>query len=228
MIGVFDSGAGGLCAMRELVRLLPGEKKIYLTDRKNLPYGTKSEGELVLLVSENIRKLRLVGCERILLACCTASTIHRLLPREYKEVSLPIIEAAARAASGERIAVIATERTVSSGAFRGAVLDFYGFQQSACARYAPRVFEISAGELVSLVESGERDGHLSERGRGAVLEVAKKVALTEPDSLILGCTHFSHLEESFASLLSGVRIISAAREGAFEMVKKENTIEKDI
>ena len=99
MIGIFDSGAGGLCAMRELARLLPDEKKIYLTDRKNLPYGTKSEGELVLLVSENIRKLRLVGCEKILLACCTASTIHPLLPKEYKELSLPIIGAAARAAS---------------------------------------------------------------------------------------------------------------------------------
>ena len=97
MIGIFDSGAGGLCALRELARLLPDEKKIYLTDRKNLPYGTKSEGELVLLVSENIRKLRFMGCEKILLACCTASTIHPLLPKEYKELSLPIIGAAARA-----------------------------------------------------------------------------------------------------------------------------------
>ena len=219
MIGIFDSGAGGLCALRELARLLPDEKKIYLTDRKNLPYGTKSEGELVLLVSENIRKLRFMGCEKILLACCTASTIHPLLPREYKELSLPIIGAAARAVRGERIAVIATERTVCTGAFRAAISVFCDAE----------IFEIPAGELVPLVESGERDGHLSERGKAAVARVAREVALTEPDSLILGCTHFSHLEESFGALLPDVHIVSAAREGALEMVKnKGNKTEKDI
>ena len=74
MLGVFDSGVGGLAALRELRRLLPFEDMIYLADKENAPYGTKTEDELVALVREDVKRLRELGAEKILMACCTAST----------------------------------------------------------------------------------------------------------------------------------------------------------
>ncbi len=210
MIGVFDSGSGGLCSLSELEKRMPREDKIYLADRKNLPYGTKSEKELLPLVKKDILRLKEAGCRKILIACCTASTVYPLLSKEEREISLPIILPAAKeAAKGNRICVIATERTVNSGAFSGAISLF----SSAF------VAEIPAGELVLLVESGERDGALTKNGEKIIEAVAKRVFKYNPDTLLLGCTHFSHLERTLGELLPGVKTVSAAREGALALLK---------
>lgn len=211
MIGVFDSGLGGLCSLSELQKRMPEEDKIYLADRKNLPYGTKSEKELLPLIKRDISRLRDYGCRKILIACCTASTLYPSLSEEEQKVALPIIFPAARAAVGsKKTAVIATERTVKSRAFSKALSIFC---DSA-------VTEIPAGELVILAESGEADGRLSKKGEETLLSVAKGVLTAEADTLILGCTHFSHFEKSLSEILPGVKIISAAREGAFALVNQ--------
>jgi glutamate racemase len=87
VIGIFDSGVGGCVSLAEL-RAINGEVDIvYLADYKNAPYGTKGEGELVPIISENIERLLSLGCERVLIACCTASAMHRLLPEKIREKS---------------------------------------------------------------------------------------------------------------------------------------------
>lgn len=118
MIGIFDSGVGGLASFSELRRLLPLADIAYLADRKNAPYGTKKKDVLKRLVCEDIELLRRLGCNKILIACCTASTVHRELPEESRRISFPIIKQTANAAAGYRsVAVIATEHTVRSHAF---------------------------------------------------------------------------------------------------------------
>lgn len=92
MVGIFDSGMGGEFALREFVSLCPNERAELFADRENAPYGTKSEPELIRLVKRDIDILRSRGAERILMACCTASTVYPLLPSEYQRAVIPIID----------------------------------------------------------------------------------------------------------------------------------------
>ncbi len=211
MIGVFDSGVGGLCAYRELRRLLPRQDIIYLADRKNAPYGTKSKDELVALTKNDIKRLREMGADKILIACCTASTVYPYLDEWEKEISLPIITPAALAASKYgKAAVIATNHTVASHAFKDAIRALSGTQ----------VKEIACQELVSMVEGGCRDGSISDRCRELITRIRDIALDFGAEALIMGCTHFSHLEGEFKRLLPGVNIISPASEGARTMAKQ--------
>ena len=214
MRGIFDSGVGGICAYRRVRELLPREDIIYLADRKNAPYGTKTEDEIRNLTEKNIRLLRSVGAEALLIACCSASSVYHLLSREAQEISTPIIAPAALAAaeSSSKIAVIATRHTASSGAFSREIARF---------STAP-VMEFAEQELVALVESGNRDGRVDKKCRDYLSAMASKIRKTEPDSLILGCTHFSHLEREIGRLLPKVKIINPASLGAEEIVRKIN------
>lgn len=197
MIGIFDSGVGGCVSLAEL-RAINGEVDIvYLADYKNAPYGTKGEGELVPIISENIERLLSLGCERVLIACCTASAMHRLLPEKIREKSVPIIPYAVeeiRRLRARRVTLIATERSVKARAFA----EISGFAHLTA---------ISAQPLVGIVERGEWDNPYID---SLILEIKE----TRPDALVLGCTHFSHLSKRFCSEMPNVKIISPANLGA--------------
>lgn len=201
MIGVFDSGKGGLVSYRVLRELMPREDLIYLADRKNAPFGIRSEGEIVRLTECGIRRLSDLGCELILIACCTASSMHELLPRELREMSIPIITPTARLCRDSRnVVVIATEHTAKSGAFRREIAKF----SSASVR------EIPMQPLVSAIEWGLGTDfavkEITELCRGA-------------DTLILGCTHFSHLYDELRAVMPEINILSPAHIGAEEIRK---------
>lgn len=212
MIGVFDSGVGGICAYNYLRQALPRQDIIYLADRKNAPYGIKTEDEILKFTRNNIRILTAMGCEAILIACCSASTVYYRLNEGEKAISIPIITPAARVAAelGERIAVIATNHTAGSGAFSREIAKFSG-----CT-----VFEMAEQQLVALVEGGNRDGRLDSECREYLRHLSRRIESEKADTLILGCTHFSHLEGELGALLPGVNIVSPARVGAMEMIKR--------
>ena len=216
MIGIFDSGVGGFASLYELHRLKPYADIVYLADRKNAPYGKKKRPELISLVTEDIRRLTERGAKRVLIACCTASTVWEELGRAERNISVPIIRPAAEHAasvSKKGIAVIATEATVASGAFGKEI-----------SRHSSLpVTEISAQELVTLVEGGCRDGRLSENDMKKVSAVAEKINKTGADTLVLGCTHFSHLEKTL-SHLTEMKTVSPARVGA-HLIAKDYLIE---
>lgn len=218
MIGVFDSGVGGICAFREIRRLLPREDVVYLADRKNAPYGTKTKDEIIALTKADIKKLKTVGATKILIACCTASTVYDSLDDGEKEISLPIIRPAAEKAvrGARKIAVIATERTVSSGAFTREISRLGNMP----------VGEFAAQKLVALVEGGCRDGRLSDECEKEIDRVAELVRGFGADTLILGCTHFSHLENQLRQRCN-VRTVSPAREGAIALVKQIQKFRKE-
>lgn len=211
MIGVLDSGAGGLAAVEFLSAAIPGEDIVCLADRKNLPYGKKTPEELLSLVGRNIERLRDMGCRRVLIACCTASSVYPSLSDGQRSFGFPIIVPTSASTGGGRVTVIATERTVKSHAFRDEILKIY--RES-------RVTEISAQSLVGLVESGCRDGNMTPLGERIVGRVIEEVSGTSPDVLVLGCTHFSHLEGCFSSALPGVRIVNSAREGVLALLRE--------
>ncbi len=208
MIGIFDSGVGGLASAEILQKIFKNEDIVYLADRKHAPYGTKTKEELISLATKDILRLKSYGARLILIACCTASTVYPYLDKELRDISMPIITPASKiAAKGQRIAVIATEYTVKSAAFSKEISRFSD----------SKVFEIPASELVTIVEGGERDGLITEKGKNAVFAVSEKIKKAFPDTLVLGCTHFSHLKKSFQAFLPDVRIVNAAEEGALAL-----------
>lgn len=214
MIGVFDSGKGGLFTVREIRRLSETADVCFLADTENAPYGTKSREELIPLVSRDIERLRERGASPILMACCTASTVYPYLSERERESAIPIIDPTARAALGlspKRIGVIATERTVRTRAFSR---ELFGLG------FSGEVFEVQTQALVSIVEGGARDGNITEGERDAISDMLSPMRDFRPDALILGCTHFSHIEREISALLFSVPTVSSAREGALEVLRR--------
>ena len=214
MIGVFDSGAGGLTALREIKKLNPCADICFFADYQNAPYGTKRKSELIRLVSADILKLRSAGAERVLMACCTASTVYKYLPKEMRDIALPIIEitaheAALRTKNG-RIGVIATRTTASSKEFTRALLSH---------KEVRHVFELETQSLVGAVESGVCDGNVTSRDRDMLFRILTPIRQKGIDTLILGCTHFARLEREISGCLPAVSVISSSREGAKEILK---------
>lgn len=201
MIGVLDSGRGGLVAYKELRRLMPRVDITYLADRKNAPYGNKRPDEILRLTERGIRRLCDMGCEIILIACCTASSLHEMLPQELKKVSIPIITPTARLCEGSRsVLVIATEHTARSGAFSKEIRRF----SNASVRETPMQ------PLVDLIEWGRDTKNAVER----IVKMCEGY-----DTLILGCTHFSHLFDELRARLPEVKILSPAHIGASEITR---------
>ncbi len=215
MIGVFDSGDGGLFALSEIRRIMPCADIAFLADRSNAPYGTKTKKELLSLVCNDISRLLEKGAERILMACCTASAVYPYLPGKMKETAIPIINPAAReacaATKSGKIGVIATEYTAASGAFRRALSRYRGVRA---------VYELPMQSLVYAVESGISDRSITASERQRLHRMLFPLKEKSIDTLILGCTHFSHLEREIGNCLPNVRIINPAREGAKEITNK--------
>lgn len=211
MIGVFDSGAGGLFALAELRRLCPRADLVFFADKENAPYGNKTKDELVSLVGSDIDRLSALGCDKVLMACCTASTVHGLLPDRYRNISVPIIDPTARMAvmnsSTKKIGVLSTVATEMSGAFVDSI-----------KKYEPHAEVVTshAPELVELAERGECDGRLSREGSFTVEKSVSKFLNTDIDTLILGCTHFAYFENKIKEILR-INIVNSARVGAVVM-----------
>ena len=126
IIGVFDSGFGGLTVLRELLQHLPAADFLYLGDTAHLPYGSKSQASVTRFTAAAIRMLVDRGADLVVIACNTASALA--LPSLEQESLVPLIgvigpgaqAAAAIVAAGSTALVLATEATVASHAYAAA------------------------------------------------------------------------------------------------------------
>ena len=213
MIGVFDSGAGGLFALAELRRLSPDADIAFFADTENAPYGNKSREKLIELVSRDIDRLVAFGCDKVLMACCTASSVYEFLSEERRRISLPIISPTAKSAviisKTKKIGILSTEATRKSRAFVEKIMKYEPMARCVC-HHAP--------ELVSLAEAGERDGELSADGLDTVEKCVSIFRSSGIDTLILGCTHFAYFENTIKEILK-INVVNSAREGALLMQK---------
>ena len=213
MIGVFDSGMGGLTAISEIRKFAPNVDICFFADRKNAPYGTKSRSEIIDLVKADISILKNFGADKILMACCTASTVYSYLPEDMRFIAMPIIEpavkAAARVTKNGRIGVIATEATVSSHAFS---------QSLAKRNEIAEIHELATQELVALVEGGVTDRTATPSERKILHRILSPLFEKNIDTLILGCTHFPHLEMEIGRCFPSVNLVNPSREGARELL----------
>ena len=217
MIGVFDSGDGGLCTVEKIRELAPFIDIAYLADRDNAPYGTKTRREIISITKRNIKKLSELGVEKILIACCTASSVYEELSTEEKRIALPIIDATARAAAEEtknkKIGVISTKATALSGAF-----------EKSIRRIIPdcEVYTEETQELVFLVESGVSDNSLSSHSLEKIKKILSKIKSYPFDVLILGCTHFPRLENTI-SRITERKTVSSSLAGAELILREADT-----
>ncbi len=221
MIGVFDSGRGGALAVRCLHEKIPRADVAFFGDSANAPYGTKTEEQLLPLIEKDIDRLKAVGSERILSACCTASSLYGKLPDGYREICFPIIsptaDLALRKTRNQKIGVLATLATVRSHVFRDAILS-----------RAPdaEVTEIPAQRLVTLAEAGRTDKD-DETVKLTCRLAAMAFSRSGIDTLILGCTHFPWFADSFSAHFPGVCIVSSVEAGVGAFIESLPEHEKN-
>ena len=192
MLGLYDSGLGGLTVLNALRAAGVDQDIVYFADQAHVPYGNRSAAELHALLTENFALLAAHRIDVLVMACNTSNAIAARLgwPDAPFRV-LDLIENAARAlavAPYQKIAVVATPATVRSGAYGNAI-----------RRVVPQVavVEIAAPALVPLVESGAA-------GSPAALAEVGALARTLPndlDALLYGCTHYPMLDREFAASL---------------------------
>jgi len=208
MIGVFDSGAGGLAALGELRRIAPNEDVIFLADAKNAPYGTKAPETIAQLARNNILRLIDAGSNKILIACCTASACFGLLDESVQSMAVPIIAPTAREAVNATrvgaIAVIATDLTVKLRAFSKAI---------KAISPSVEVCEVAAQPLVSIAEKKALGGALSKDDIRVLASVLDTALSNGADTLVLGCTHFSYFEEEIKKQRN-INTVDSAKVGA--------------
>jgi glutamate racemase len=201
MIGLFDSGLGGLTVLARLREQLPFADTIFFADQAYVPYGDRTHGELLRLLSANLARLDGYGVDAIVMACNTSCAIaERYGWPSSRAPVLDLIESAAIAverAGFRRVGVVATAATVGAGS--------YG--RTLRARVSGiDVVEVPAPALVPLVEAGAIDG---DAPRNAVAEVCSHLPL-DLDALVFGCTHYPVLEAQFRAILGGVSFIDPA------------------
>ena len=211
-IGIFDSGVGGLTVYRALHERLPGERFVYLGDTARVPYGTKSLATVERYAIENARFLEARGIKVLVVACNTASALA--LPAIAGSVRVPVVgmiepgagavvRAAAGGAAGGKIAVIATESTIQSGAYRRAI--------SALAP-GVEVVERACPLFVPLAEEGWAD---SEVARLVAAEYLRDLRDGSLEALVLGCTHYPILRGVIQETVGArVRLIDSGEAAA--------------
>ncbi|MGC1380987.1 MAG: glutamate racemase [Candidatus Baltobacteraceae bacterium] len=192
MIGLFDSGLGGLTVVQAVRERLPSADTIFFADQAHVPYGDRTHGDLLRLLRSNLARLDGYGVDAIVMACNTSCAIAERYG--WPESSAPVVDLIESAAIAverggyRRVAVVATAATVGAGSYgrtlRGRITGI-------------DAVEVPAPALVPLVEEGELTGELP---RAAVAEICTHLPL-DIEALVFGCTHYPVLEAHFRSIL---------------------------
>lgn len=183
-IGVFDSGFGGLTVLKELIGLIPEADYLYFGDTARLPYGSKSTETVARYAVGAAHYLESHGAEMLVIACNTATALA--LDQITTCAHVPVIgvvqpgtECAASVTKSRKVAVVATEATVSSHAyFRALKARGVDAKEKACPL------------LVPLVEEGWIDHPITEQVARIYLDDAFGDGFEFADVLLLGCTHY--------------------------------------
>lgn len=203
VIGVFDSGLGGLTVVKEIKKLLPDVSIIYLGDTARVPYGTRSREILTKFAKEDALFLLSKKVSLIVVACNTISSVALDVVKNNSNVPVfgvikPAIKEALKITRIGKIGVVGTRATINSDSYKEASL------------------KVHASLLVPLVEEGFIEGpEIS-----LFIKKYFKVFKGKVDTLILGCTHYSIIKKEIKKYLGEkVKLIDPADEVAKEIYK---------
>jgi glutamate racemase len=225
MIGVFDSGLGGLTVLRRLTERFPATAFVYFGDHANVPYGDRPSDEIVDLTRAGAIELFGRGCGLVILGCNTATTIAaRTLQRDWLPASAyrdghnvlgivaPTVEAATQTPwavtepqypqkyNTDTIAVFGTTRTIASNVY----VEEIG---KRCPKVT--VVPVACPGLVDAIEHADRAEAIESLVEHACAAARDAVAPAAPDFAILGCTHFPLIRDVFvAHLPPRTRVLS--------------------
>lgn len=196
-IGIFDSGLGGITAVRALTKMMPQEEIVYFGDTSRVPYGSRSRETIQKYTMQDIRFLLSKDVKMVVAACGTVSTNPppeeelAALPVPYGNVIAPAVEAACRATRSGRIGVIATDASIQSGAYCRSI-----------AKINPsiRAFGKACPLLVPLIENGYIDQE-NLVTRTVAMDYLRPLLAQQIDTLILGCTHYPIIKDLIQDLV---------------------------
>lgn len=222
-IGVFDSGLGGLTAVKEIVRCLPNESIVYFGDTSRVPYGTRSRDTISKYAKQDINFLLSHNVKMVIAACGTVSSV---LPTEvsdkfefpYSGVLVPACKAAVKATNNRKIGVLGTSATINSGK-----------PQEEIKKILPdaEVFSIACPLFVPLVENGfiEPDNEVTTL---VAKQYLKPLIEQNVDTIILGCTHFPIIKSIIGKIVGdNVTLIDTGCEAAHfaaEVLKQKDML----
>ncbi|MFH1656307.1 MAG: glutamate racemase [Candidatus Nealsonbacteria bacterium] len=211
MIGVFDSGVGGLTVVKEIFKQLPEYQIIYFGDTARLPYGTKG-ANFVKRYSEKITSWLLNKDAKIIVIACHTSSAwaSNSLKKKFKKV--PIFEMITSASQdvvditqNKKIGIIGTPGTIKSKAFEKKLLELDSNLE---------IYSKSCPLFVSLAEEGWVDNKITKEIIKEYLEPLKNKGI---DTLVLACTHYPLLEKAIKEVVGDINIINPAKSVAKEI-----------
>lgn len=214
-VGFFDSGFGGLTALRAFRKLMPDENIIYFGDTGRMPYGARPAAQLRRMTAQDLDLLRGFGVKAIISACGTTSSTAGDILDAY---SLPVtgvlrpgVKTLAGLAGGAPLGVIATKASIDSGAFRRE-LERYGLERGVIYTACP--------DFVPLIESG----HYSPDDaliREAVARYLRPMKDAGVGAILLGCTHYGLISAAIEDYMGAeTRLVSASECAARELSDK--------
>ena len=215
-IGVFDSGLGGLTAVRQLRRVLPGEDIVYFGDTGRVPYGSRGRDIIVQYARQDIGFLLSKDVKFIVAACGTVSSTYP--PAEASRLPVPftgVVGATARRAAAVtkngRIGVIGTQATIRSCSYQSLLKELVPDAQ---------LFARACPLFVPLVENGRfRVGDVVAETVAA--EYLAPIKAAGVDTLVLGCTHYPLLTEVIGAYMGpGVTLVNVGEQCAVRVVER--------
>ena len=216
ILGIFDSGLGGLTVLKEILKNNSYSRIVYFGDTARVPYGDKDKDTLRKYAIEDIAFLKEKGVDEIVVACGTiSSTVLNDIKDDYDFKIEGIIDAAVKGAldvtKNEKIGVIATSATINTHIFRNKIENIY---EVACPKFVP------------LIENNLIDSKQMEK---ALDEYLSGLKLAGIDTLILGCTHYPLLKDKIDAYFDGkVSLINSGTVLSKELFsgdKKEAVVE---
>jgi glutamate racemase len=224
MLGIFDSGLGGLTVVKEVLKHLPNRQIIYFGDTARVPYGNKSEEMIKKYAEEGVEFLLSKGAQIIILACNTMSAIaFETLKKKYDapifEVITPAVKKAVSVTKNGRIGVIGTRATIGSGVYEKKLKTTPSSDgvSASLRKFKIKVFSQSCPLFVPLAEEGWIEKSETEK---IAKEYLKPLQKAKVDTLILGCTHYPMLKKTIKKIMGAkVKIVDSAEEVAKEVAK---------
>lgn len=200
MIGVFDSGVGGLTVLRHLLIDHPQYNYIYLGDNANVPYGNKSPEVIYSYSKKAVDFLYSKGCKIIIIACNSASAQalrclqQEYLPKKYPELKVlgvvrPIAEKINSIKNIKKIGIIGTKATVNSNIYS---------EEIKKIRPDIKIYQKETPLLVSLIE----ENWLKKPETKMILKkYLRELKTSQVESLVLACTHYPFLLKDIKKIM---------------------------
>ncbi len=222
-IGVFDSGLGGLTAVKELMKQLPKESIVYFGDTGRVPYGTRSNETVIKYVLQDIRFLLNFDIKLIIIACGTASSVALDVVKDQFDIPIvgvvePAVQQAVKLTKNKKMGIIGTAGTINSGSYARKIneidCEIVTISQ-ACPLFVP------------LVENGYIDNQVA---RLVAEEYLHPLMAAKVDTIIMGCTHYPLLKNTITEIMGPeVSLVDPGAETARyvkELLEQEGKLSK--